>query len=30
LVETVRTAARDAGIPRDRFHNEEFEFHSVD
>lgn len=30
LVETVRTAAREAGIPRDRFHNEEFEFHAVD
>ena len=30
LVETVRKAARDAGIPRDRFHNEEFEFHAVD
>ena len=29
LVETVRKAARDAGIPRDRFHNEEFEFHEV-
>ena len=29
LVETVRKAARDAGIPRDRFHNEEFEFHAV-
>lgn len=29
LVETVRKAARDVGIPIDRFHNEEFEFHSV-
>jgi len=30
LVETVRKAALDVGIPRDRFHNEEFEFHSVE
>ena len=30
LVETVRKAARDVGIPKDRFHNEEFEFHSVE
>ena len=30
LVETVRQAAKDAGVPRDRFHNEEFEFHAVD
>jgi len=30
LVETVREAARDVGIPKDRFHNEEFEFHAVD
>ncbi len=29
LVETVRRAARNAGIPRNRFHNEEFEFHAV-
>jgi len=30
LVETVRKAALEVGIPRDRFHNEEFEFHSVE
>ena len=30
LVETVRKAALDVGIPKDRFHNEEFEFHSVE
>jgi predicted ferric reductase len=30
LVETVRKAARDVGIPKDRFHNEEFEFHTVE
>ncbi len=29
LVETVRKSAKDAGIPKDRFHNEEFEFHAV-
>ena len=30
LVEAVRDAAKAAGIPKDRFHNEEFEFHSVE
>jgi predicted ferric reductase len=30
LVEAVRDAAKAAGIPKDRFHNEEFEFHAVD
>jgi predicted ferric reductase len=29
LVEAVRDAARDAGIPKDRFHDEAFEFHAV-
>ena len=29
LVEAVREAARDAGIPKDRVHEEAFEFHAV-
>jgi ferredoxin-NADP reductase len=29
LVDAVRDAARDAGIPKDRFHDEAFEFHAV-
>ena len=29
LVEAVREACRDAGIPKNRFHDEAFEFHSV-
>ena len=29
LVEAVRTAAQEAGIPKNRFHDEAFEFHSV-
>ena len=29
-VEAFRDAAKAAGIPKDRFHNEEFEFHSVE
>ena len=29
LVEAVREAAREAGIPKNRFHDEAFEFHNV-
>jgi NAD(P)H-flavin reductase len=29
LVEAVRQACKDAGIPKNRFHDEAFEFHSV-
>ena len=29
LVEAVREACKDAGIPKNRFHEEAFEFHAV-
>jgi ferredoxin-NADP reductase len=29
LVESVRKAAQDAGIPKNRFHDEAFAFHSA-
>jgi ferredoxin-NADP reductase len=29
LVDAVREAARAVGIPKDRFHDEAFEFHAV-
>jgi len=29
LVDAVREAAKYAGIPKDRFHDEAFEFHAV-
>jgi ferredoxin-NADP reductase len=29
LVDAVREAARSVGIPKDRFHDEAFEFHAV-
>ena len=29
LVDAVRKASKDAGIPKNRFHDEAFQFHSV-